>query len=152
MSPEPEEGLSQEEMDNAFVITPGRMICARHGEPFRSLWPKGYAMFAVEGMRRLDPEQIKKDIIKARLEGTSIKQQYEYLLDKKPLCCRLGDEKMLAFYTEAELGRPGRCEICHERRLGGPLRVRNFWKRAKFHNHVCHVCLLTKIQIFGTNN
>jgi len=62
-----------------------RVLCSRHGEPFRERWPSGYAGWCLMGFERLLLD-------KSFAEETHGEQsEIGPALDKSPICCRLGN-------------------------------------------------------------
>jgi hypothetical protein len=152
----PWEDCTEEEkhlrMQNALSLTFERLLCAKHGEPFRPEWPRGYAHYAARYLGHIPIEQVKTEITAAGLYGKPIPDQMGFLLDRKPLCCRLGNDKMLEIYDVLELGRLAFCPVCHQNRRGGEVKIHNFWGRPKKYPHICFGCLATQTVFHGTNN
>lgn len=75
-------------------LEPERVICAKHGEPFRLTWPAGYPVFVVEGIQALVAMKTFSDECGGDV-GTANR-----LLDLQPLCCRLGRNGLLTTFTK----------------------------------------------------
>jgi hypothetical protein len=121
-----------------------QMLCARHGEPFRAQWPKGYSQIIIAAMETIQHD----DSLAAECEGDLAR--LPAILAKRPICCRLPVEKMLEIYEHAQIGSVCACDICRESKLGTPIRLseRNFWGRVKIKTfrHVCFECWLFRLR------
>ena len=134
----------------ALELTPARVLCSRHGEPFRARWPRGYALFVLWGFEKL---LALPDV--AQASGGEI-ARVPALLDQKPLCCRLPAEDLLALYHAVQAARgpwaEGRCERCGRVGLGGPYLTLNYWGRQRRYGHVCLDCVVYRLRPGPGNN
>ncbi len=90
----------------AIVHEPHRVICAKHGQPFRADWPAGYVPFMLLALQRvLDQEGF------AAYAGGEV-ENINSLLDEKPLCCRMSQDHRLEAYATSGIFKPGFCRIC----------------------------------------
>lgn len=120
-------------------LTFDRVLCSRHGEPFRSKWPAGYALAMLEITRWLlasesFQEACEKDVAKI-----------EELLDEQPACCRLPQKELMRVYSLAaeatkDFGRMAPCDACGMRKIGTPYSTRT----AK-HDHICFECVIYRM-------
>lgn len=125
MNESDEEKAAQADVSNQVSITPTQAYCGRHGEVFRAEWPKGAIFTQVKMFERLIGVKASKELSEqlwaeaARLLGRTdtseplpLREGLEALLNKKPMCCRLGDKVMRKLYDGAGIGTVGRCQVC----------------------------------------
>jgi len=97
-----------------------RILCPRHGEPFRAEWPRGYPLFAVKAIQRAleDPALQTRvnapDRTQSPENSAIFSRNVEAALDEKPACCRMKLEQLLELYRETGLGVVAECSICGE--------------------------------------
>lgn len=121
------------------------VICALHGAPFRSNWPSGYPTYALLAMRKgLELPEIQEG---SGRDATKVMA----LLKLKPVCCRLGHERLRALYQEVQdLSQPWKvdlCVKCHHTGLGSPVKMlmmEGYKSRDRDFRHLCFVCLTTR--------
>jgi hypothetical protein len=126
-----------------------RVVCPKHGEPFRTRWPKGYTIFALEGMRRLlarddfhDEWKKVQDTNPALTRNECI----ERVLNGFPMCCRLGNKELMELYVDSEVGTVNRCINCKKMTLGTPYIILHpITKERIKQSHVCFSCLLYRM-------
>lgn len=130
-------------MDEAIEITAARVICSRHGEPFRATWPAGYLLFAVQSLQYVTGRPGFWEEAK-RLGGTedSDRKKIEYALDIRPMCCRLTSEKLIEMYEAAKFGVTRRCRGCDRKRLGAPYSVTTPTGEVGAYDHICFGCVV----------
>lgn len=135
---------------DAIEMSPERVACAQHREPFRARWPMGYPIFMVTLFQRV----VGRDSPKARgeafweepkklvpAEDASPKELIEAALSKTPLCCRVTPTELEAAYDESGVGVRAVCEGCGRKRLGTPFRT-----RAQRWGHMCFGCVIHNFQ------
>lgn len=143
---------SSSEGEQVLKITFERLFCARHGEPFRYEWPKGFPtamMMLVQAVMELEETQKDGREIAGVPDGVDLDILIlEKVLDKKPACCRLPPKQMLQIYLDihkqAGLGKVSRCQVCKLQKLGTPYRTRHESKK-----HVCFSCVLFAMKPFN---
>lgn len=118
-----------------ILLTLERLLCARHGEPFRAQWPKGFPIFTVKAFQVV----ASKPEIAAAVEGDV--RGIERLLDEKPACCRLTSDEMLALYGDAGIGVVATCQNCRRFALGTPY-SRSMPGGVEKDDHICFECVL----------
>lgn len=128
-------------MNPTIDLTPKRVICSLHGEPFRRGWPKGYGIFSIKLFdafcKSTDPEIIRQ------LGGD--KSGIETLLDERPLCCRSLKSELVPIYIESGVGDLAYCVMCGLRKMGTPITLnvskdgKSFKERT--YKHVCFECV-----------
>ena len=120
-------------------MTHERMFCARHGEPFRAQYPKGFATGILPAFQRY---------VETRYDGDIADMDAH--LDEKPLCCRLSTPDLLQMYVDADIGRKKRCKICGRREvLGTAYQVMQPDRTIAKIPHVCFSCVLTRMEPHG---
>ena len=117
-------------------LTFERMLCARHGEPFRAQWPKGYPIFMVHAFQAV----ASKPEVAAAVEGDIT--GLERLLDEKPACERLTRDELLALYGDAGIGKVAECVNCKRAALGTPYSTSGPAGRVTAAQHICFECVL----------
>jgi len=145
--------LADGEMPKDFLdCTHPRMFCPMHGEPFRESWPKGGMIFQLMAMKEVigTPEWnreydvlVPPPLVKPDPPPPPNYRAMEKLLDKRPVCCRLPPDRLLAIMLEAmttaKVGVSARCLHCNRQRLGSP--YRNFDLRTGTTRTIKHLCL-----------
>lgn len=120
-----------------------RVICGRHGEPFRDEWPKGYALFCVNGLKA-----VMEDESFQRESGGNV-DLVNNLLDVRPICCRLTESKLIGLYRDCGIGHPMVCEGCGTEAQCTPIRDMNFWGRVRRVVRLCFQCTVQKLKSAG---
>jgi hypothetical protein len=113
-------------------MTTERVFCARHGEPYRAAWPKGYPTFVIL-------------LVKAIIDtpgalgtsGAPSRAEIEVALDEQPACCRVSTATLERVYEESKVGVLKRCNCCRLRRLGTPYKT-----AAAVFRHLCFHCVI----------
>lgn len=124
-----------------IMLEHAQVWCPRHGEPFRTKWPQGALIFQVRGFTEVATQEFAIEIDRL---GLTFEQGVEHLLSSVPICCRLPTDKLLALYAEAGIGEERTCDVCGERALGAPYRVRlddGVHELA----HACFSCVCTRM-------
>lgn len=122
-----------------------RMFCSLHGEPFREQWPRGAILFQLKGLQAVlekDGDDLKGLVAIVKAPEDPNTRGLELLLDRKPVCCRLPRDRLLALYTETGIGKKARCVSCHRKQLGTSLRSRQSDESVITIPHVCFSCLV----------
>ena len=124
-------------------ISSERIICPRHGEPFRATWPLGYIRFSLVLM---DDIWQNDRVIRAakRIQGHDgpiDPKVIEGVLDIMPACCQVTDSQLLRAYALSELGSVGRCRHCGKKRRGTRYKSR-VGAEIISHRHVCFHCVV----------
>jgi hypothetical protein len=132
-----------------------RIVCAKHGEPFRAAWPRGWQIFSLQILQPLltsdefhaDVMAIFKRDFPDAPQGADAewKRSIETALDQIPACCRTGPKQLLQAYHDARIGHLRRCSLCGETRRG---------TRFKFTtphgvqdvDHVCFNCVVYRLK------
>lgn len=112
-----------------FELTPGRVICAQHGEPFRRDWPAGYPTFALQ-------------LLQPILAVTSSLDELGRQLDKQPACCRMEKAQLLTTYLGCGIGVMDRCRHCRQRQPGTPYSVSLPGGAVEHIAHLCFRCVV----------
>lgn len=121
--------------DPMVELTFERALCARHGEPFRARWPKGYPIFMVKAFQVV----ASKPEIAEAVEGNI--SRITELLDERPMCERLTRDEMLGLYGDAGIGSMAVCDNCRRMALGTPF-SRTVGGQVMKDDHVCFECVL----------
>lgn len=110
-------------------LQPTRLICARHGEPFRDTWPTGYPTYATiifDAINHLPEFAAVVGQCVTAGHAVGIPQAVGKLLDEAPACCRLPRETLLEVYEQVQKNAGpwwvAACSLCGRRGLGGPYR------------------------------
>lgn len=120
-----------------------RVICGRHGEPFRAEWPKGYALFCVNGLKAvMESESFTKEC------GGDV-DLVNGLLDQKPICCRLSPDELVSLYESCGIGHLGTCAACYQEKMTVPIRDLNFWGRVRRTVRLCLQCSVQHTKPYG---
>lgn len=124
-------------------LVSNRVICQRHGEPFRSQWPKGYLVFGLEGLYYLlnEDKRLFDDAARLKVGDEPVQRGIERALDEKPVCCRLPTDKVMSGYMKSGIGRRGRCEVCKDMSVGTSFKANSRRGVIDF-DHVCFHCVL----------
>ena len=140
-------------------LLPELVVCARHQEPFRPRWPKGYPEFATIAFDCLNNQEIFAEQAERMVEDedradiTTLVAATTHLLTVKPICCWITPEELLEVYyhvdKQASVWERGRCSLCGCYRIGSKYRkLRPTVAQAKpnggrtpFWPHVCLVCV-----------
>lgn len=91
-----------------ITLEPRRVICARHGEPFRINWPAGYIPFMLHALERV----LQQEGFSA-YAGNQV-ENIDALLDQRPLCCRMSPDDRLEAYARSGIGTRGFCRVCRQ--------------------------------------
>ena len=126
---------------------PGVSACARHGEPFRKAWPKGFAELTIMTLEFI---QTSEEL--GREAGGDVGRINELLLER-PVCERVPDGRLRQLYVDAGIGVEDRCIVCGRVRLGTEYQrsVRRsiagvgLGTRVVVDRHVCFECVLTRM-------
>lgn len=82
-------------MTNPTVnLTFERVLCPRHGEPYRVTWPSGYPVFSLLAFEEI----LKLPSVQQGCAGDV--KAIESLLDETPICCRLPGKRLLGKPTK----------------------------------------------------
>lgn len=125
-----------------LIFTLQRILCVKHGEPFRNLWPLGFASFSIRAWDRLCTN------LDFGEECGGDKERIEPLLDIKPICCRLSNIQLVAVYRECPISVLARCEGCGQKKDGSTFSMQNHWGRVKQFKHMCFDCVVNRIVTF----
>jgi hypothetical protein len=90
-------------------LTPEMIACSRHGEPFRTVWPRGWGSFGRDLFDEADIEVPDSEASAAALVEA---------LNQKPLCERVSKATLIRLYIESGIGRDGVCQICKQTEPG----------------------------------
>ena len=138
-----------------IVLEPTTVICGRHGEPFKPRWPAGYVRFSVMALEALLADETFATDVRHVVESetfpdiTNHMEAVRYLIQRRPICCRLGAEKLLAVYEELNkvdsVWEPRHCVLCGRHRPGSafrvPIQTRVLNPKVKEWRHVCLRCV-----------
>lgn len=126
-----------------------RMFCSIHGEPFREQWPRGALIFQCKALEVIFKDSSFWDEIEARfgpakpVPASSI----EAVLDSRPVCCRLGGDRLLETYewqyANKGIGTQGFCQAprCGRFAPGAPMLFKPPGRDAQRTPHVCFQCV-----------
>jgi hypothetical protein len=107
-----------------------RVMCQMHGEPFRSQWPLGYAVFMTKvTFKALESEKLQR-VTRGRVE------QIDRALEIRPACMWVPVDTIMEAYRESGIGTIARCNVCGERVLGTSFKT----QRADY-SHICFGCI-----------
>jgi hypothetical protein len=136
--------MSEDQNKPTVMLLPKRVMCGKHGEPFRAKWPDGYASFVIEGIQALmawGPF--------AEVAGGDV-NTVNRLLDACPMCCRLPRDKLFALYLKANEFQQylvtARCDGCGVVGPGTPYRHKDCQKMKEF-GHLCLDCVLDRVVV-----
>lgn len=115
-----------------FELSPGRVICARHGEPFRAGWPTGYPAFALTLLQPL-------------LATAANLDELGRHLDQQAACCRAPRSALLAAYLDCGVGVLARCQHCRKREPGTPYSVSAPGGGVQHIAHLCFHCVVFQL-------
>ena len=130
-----------------------RVLCIRHGEPFREQWPKGFPIMSLRlfehtwGMKG-DEKLHEKLIAEARrlvpiAEDAKVGLDGMHaVMDAKPLCCRIEPALLEKLYVESGIGVIERCLNCRQRKLGTPFCTSKHGRL----RHICFNCVVFKMR------
>ncbi|KKN72199.1 hypothetical protein LCGC14_0413360 [marine sediment metagenome] len=126
---------------DGIAVTHERLLCARHGEPYRAQWPKGFAITVVALMDYI----FKRDDVAAEARelagcGPGDKPEpkvVEQVLDRIPACCRVHTKQLREVYVKAKIGTRARCEDCRRKRFGT-----SYLSQEREFAHLCFDCVL----------
>lgn len=130
-----------EQLEPVLDLPPQRVMCARHMEPFRDQWPKGWAVAVVKLMNFL----LKSEGFRNAVGKVFIPEVAERVLDGKPACEWVSPENILEVYQESGIGMRSLCDVCHSVSLGTPFSLKNSWGRVKRFRHLCFHCVLHRL-------
>ena len=117
-----------------------RALCSVHGTPFRPTWPAGYPLFIVRAFQEITAiksvwDEARK--IAGLADGDNVPAKVlEKVLDARPLCCRLPPDTLAKLYEETKIGVLARCDVCHRKALGTPIKATNVT-----YSHCCFTCV-----------
>jgi len=105
-------------------MTFDRMLCLRHGEPFKAEWPSGYPSFICVGFKKYTDSGGMGKLPEDKVERA---RAMEVHFDLSPLCCRLGPDRLFDVYMEIQRDFNGPwkkklCLKCGRLQYGGPYR------------------------------
>lgn len=138
-----------------LTLQPERVICGRHGEPFKHRWPSGYWEFAVLALDCLNHQKAFAAMAVEAVEAkgsilTTVPAAVAHYLGGRPICCWLTKEELLEVYglanKEANAWDRRRCVLCSRHGHGAPYRkTRPRPETAPVHGSTigmwAHVCL-----------
>lgn len=119
-----------------LMFTFERVLCPKHGEPFRKDWPSGYPVFLVKGWELVVGElgEMPKDLPTNQQIGW-----IELQLSEEPICCRLGPERYLSVATDSRKWHKAVCKHCKSFGPGSAFRLSDDQGRTV--RELSHVCL-----------
>ncbi len=133
--------LFDPEKFDGIAVTHERLLCARHGEPYRSQWPKGLAITMVMLMdyifKRDDVVAECREISDCGPDDKPEPKVIEKVLDRIPACCRVHRKQLREVYVKAKIGAVKRCEGCRRKRLGT-----SYLSQECEFAHLCFDCVL----------
>jgi len=137
------EGIAPEQLVNPadpIDLSMERVLCPRHGEPFRARWPKGFPTMAIASLKTImaDPG------FAALTEGEV--GQINELLSQRPICERISSPDLMTLYIESGIGRDARCELCRQRGLGTPYTMARPGGTTETYHHVCFSCVVYRLK------
>lgn len=134
-----------------FQIEPAMITCARHGEPFRKEWPKGFAALTILVLELIQSDTELSNEAHA-IDADNPAPGYMAALRQRPACERVSIDRLRQLYLQAEIAVDGTCIVCgrrapgteyqrtETRRLAGLTR-----RRVVVDRHVCFDCVLTRM-------
>lgn len=116
-------------------LTFDRIVCNKHGEPFRSGWPSGFPTFSIAIFDDLstDPEFVE-------LVGGSTKLIHA-ALDRSPICERVGKYQLMGAYAKSDVGVEGTCANCDRVAEGTP-----YHTTVQYFDHLCFECIVYNLE------
>lgn len=118
-------------MPESLDLSPTRVMCARHGEPFRPEWPIGYPQFVAMSAQALMGDKGFVSHV-TRALGTTPGDNPEtiaachVLLDEAPVCCRLPRDILFEVYRQVQksvsVWKVTTCSLCGKSRAGAEYR------------------------------
>lgn len=113
-----------------------RVVCARHGEPFRDTWPSFFPAFAMALFEELAKLPIFEEVIGKR------SQLVAEALDHSPICERVDGYTLLGAYIKSGLGHPDTCGGCGLFGQGTPYMTQNADGQLFRYPHLCFDCVV----------
>lgn len=120
-------------------LTVERIVCSRHGEPFRTDWPDGFTPFSIA----LFEDLVETDTFADSVGNTT--SGFEHALDATPICERISKPKLLRAYVDSGVGVEGTCGNCERDTLGTPYTFRTSQGRTHM-GHLCFECLVYQLR------
>ena|SRR6185369_1771816 len=136
-----------DEIPQIDLTMPQAAVCARHGEPFRKAWPKGFAQLVILTVETLQTDG------ELATEAAGDIERVNALLVARPACERVPIGRLRQAYVDADIGVEGRCVSCGRVRLGTEYQrtVRRsiagvgIGTRVVTDSHVCFDCVLERM-------
>jgi hypothetical protein len=114
-----------------LTLPPKRVMCAIHGEPLRSQWPMGFAVFTMKVVTKALEDKDLSSQCQGKVERVNA------ALEVQPACMWVPEDTLLEAYREGGIGRMSRCEECGELSPGTP-----FQTQEKEYDHLCFFCVI----------
>jgi hypothetical protein len=124
-------------------LTFDRIVCARHGEPFRADWPTGFPTFSLALFEELTKDQQFADVV-----GKHTNLIHE-ALDHQPMCERLPKLTLYGAYLKSGLGTEDLCEGCGKRGLGTEYRTKTGPSTTHTYRHLCFNCVVYQLRVMS---
>lgn len=119
-----------------------RVVCARHGEPFRKQWPAGFSEFATS--------LLEDWVHDSTLDGTEEDARALMTqLDERPLCERVGKAALHFAYLSTEIGVLATCAICGTDKYGTLYTARKPDGALRRYPHICFECVASKLALMN---
>jgi hypothetical protein len=128
-----------------LFIKAERIMCGRHGEPFREAWPAGYPTFVMTALKNV----CSGEAFTTALESGGV-EALGRLLDEKPACCRMRPEDLvLAYHLCQQTAQPwcfDACCVCGENHVGCRYQYRSTGGGVRVLAHVCFGCIVYRLR------
>ena len=116
-------------------LTFDRVVCPRHGEPFRDEWPNGFPTFSM-----LLFEDLSKNETFLEVVGHDTKL-ISAAFDRQPLCERVSKPTLMGAYLASGIGKEAKCSNCGEINYGTPYRT-----TGQHFKHLCFECIVYRLE------
>jgi hypothetical protein len=112
-----------------------RVVCPRHGEPFRATWPTGFVTFSL-------------NLFEALSKGVSPEEadSIQDMIDARPLCELVNAFDLLHAYQTSGIGVVGLCFICGTERAGTEYTTKTSASKLEVYPHMCFECVVFRLQ------
>ena len=113
-------------------LTFDRVVCSRHGEPFRSGWPSGFPTLSIAIFEDLTH---RRGIRRDRWQAHGAHQCSSFIA--RPSVQRMAKATLLGAYVQSDVGTSAVCDVCDLEGLGTPYRTQQ-----QVYGHMCFECVI----------
>lgn len=115
-------------------LTYDRVVCNRHGEPFRDEWPKGFPTFGILLFQEISDEDTFLDVVGKDTKLISA------AFDRLPICERVSKPVLMGAYLSAGIGKRAKCDNCGAIEDGTSYRT-----TIDRFEHLCFQCIVYRL-------